>query len=182
MVIALDRNKRPLGFMGERRCRILLERKRAVLYRYFPTIVILKDVDARKLSGLSSYRIKIDPGAKYTGIAIVRDDTNEFMYAMQIEHRGEQIKKNLDTRRNARGDRRSRETGYRRPKWGNQCTAKEQRQSYDSRRDENWLPPSVKSTADNIISWVRRLPLDQHYKLRFRIRAVRYTAHGEPRD
>lgn len=107
MVIALDRNKRPLGFMGERRCRILLERKRAVLYRYFPTIVILKDVDARKLSGLSSYRIKIDPGAKYTGIAIVRDDTNEFMYAMQIEHRGEQIKKNLDTRRNARGDRRS---------------------------------------------------------------------------
>ena len=120
MVIALDRNKRPLGFMGERRCRILLERKRAVLYRYFPTIVILKDVDARKLSGLSSYRIKIDPGAKYTGIAIVRDDTNEFMYAMQIEHRGEQIKKNLDTRRNARGDRRSRETGYRRPKWGNQ--------------------------------------------------------------
>lgn len=157
MVIALDRNKRPLGFMGERRCRILLERKRAVLYRYFPTIVILKDVDARKLSGLSSYRIKIDPGAKYTGIAIVRDDTNEFMYAMQIEHRGEQIKKNLDTRRNARGDRRSRETGYRRPKWGNQCTAKEQRQSYDSRRDENWLPPSVKSTADNIISWVRRL-------------------------
>lgn len=87
MVITLDKNKRPLGFMSERRCRILLEKKRAVLYRYFPTIVILKDVDARKLSGLSSYRIKIDPGAKYTGIAIVMDDTNEFMYAMQIEHR-----------------------------------------------------------------------------------------------
>ena len=157
MVITLDKNKRPLGFMSERRCRILLEKKRAVLYRYFPTIVILKDVDARKLSGLSSYRIKIDPGAKYTGIAIVMDDTNEFMYAMQIEHRGEQIKKNLDTRRNARGDRRSRETGYRRPKWENRCAAKEQRQSYDSRRDENWLPPSIKSTADNIISWIRRL-------------------------
>lgn len=157
MVITLDKNKRPLGFMSERRCRILLEKKRAVLYRYFPTIVILKDVDARKLSGLSSYRIKIDPGAKYTGIAIVMDDTNEFMYAMQIEHRGEQIKKNLDTRRGARRNRRSRETGYRRPKWGNRCTAKEQRQSYDSRRDENWLPPSVKSTADNIISWIRRL-------------------------
>ena len=157
MVITLDKNKRPLGFMSERRCRILLEKKRAVLYRYFPTIVILKDVDARKLSGLSSYRIKIDPGAKYTGIAIVMDDTNEFMYAMQIEHRGEQIKKNLDTRRSARRNRRSRETGYRRPKWGNRCTAKEQSQSYDSRRDENWLPPSVKSTADNIISWIRRL-------------------------
>ena len=157
MVITLDKNKRPLGFMSERRCRILLEKKRAVLYRYFPTIVILKDVDARKLSRLSSYRIKIDPGAKYTGIAIVMDDTNEFMYAMQIEHRGEQIKKNLDTRRSARRNRRSRETGYRRPKWGNRCAAKEQRQSYDSRRDENWLPPSVKSTADNIISWIRRL-------------------------
>ena len=39
MVITLDKNKRPLGFMSERRCRILLEKKRAVLYRYFPTIV-----------------------------------------------------------------------------------------------------------------------------------------------
>ena len=27
MVITLDKNKRPLGFMSERRCRILLEKK-----------------------------------------------------------------------------------------------------------------------------------------------------------
>ena len=33
MIIALDKNKRPLGFLTERRCRILMERKRAVLYR-----------------------------------------------------------------------------------------------------------------------------------------------------
>ena len=156
MVIALDRNKRPLGFMGERRCRILLEKTCSPVsllsdYRYFKRCRCKKAFRAFQLSDQDR------SGAKYTGIAIVRDDTNEFMYAMQIEHRGRTDQKNLDTRRNARGDRRSRETGYRRPKWGNQCTAKEQRQSYDSRRDENWLPPSVKSTADNIISWVRRL-------------------------
>ncbi len=60
MVIALDRNKRPLGFMGERRCRILLEKTQSCIVT-FRLSLFLKDVDARKLSGLSSYRIKIDP-------------------------------------------------------------------------------------------------------------------------
>lgn len=118
MIIALDKNKRPLGFLTERRCRILMERKRAVLYRVFPTVVILMDMDARKIHDLPSYRIKIDPGSKYTGIAIVRNDTDELVYAMQIEHRGDAVRAGLQKRKMARRNRRSRETGYRRAKWG----------------------------------------------------------------
>lgn len=116
MIIALDKNKRPLGFLTERRCRILMERKRAVLYRVFPTVVILMDMDVRKLQDLPSYRIKIDPGSKYTGIAIVRNDTDELVYAMQIEHRGDAVRAGLQKRKMARRNRRSRETGYRRAK------------------------------------------------------------------
>lgn len=110
MIIALDKYKRPLGFLTERRCRILMERKRAVLYRVFPTVVILMDVDARTIPDLPSFRIKIDPGSKYTGIAIIRNDTDEFVYAMQIEHRGDAVRAALNKRKNARRNRRSRET------------------------------------------------------------------------
>lgn len=105
MIIALDKYKRPLGFLTERRCRILMERKRAVLYRVFPTVVILMDVDARTIPDLPSFRIKIDPGSKYTGIAIIRNDTDEFVYAMQIEHRGDTVRAALNKRKNARRNR-----------------------------------------------------------------------------
>ena len=157
MVIALDKNKRPLGFITERRCRILMENRRAVMYRYYPSVVILKDVDAKKIEDLPVYRIKIDPGAKYTGIVIVRDDTNELMFSLQLEHRGEQVKKNLDTRRGSRRNRRSRETGYRKPKWGNLCAGKNGHTDFTSNREDGWLPPSIKSTVNNILTWVRRL-------------------------
>lgn len=129
MIIALDKYKRPLGFLTERRCRILMERKRAVLYRVFPTVVILMDVDARTIPDLPSFRIKIDPGSKYTGIAIIRNDTDEFVYAMQIEHRGDAVRAALNKRKNARRNRRSRETGYRRAKWGNRCLSEKDKRS-----------------------------------------------------
>ena len=157
MIIALDKNKRPLGFLTERRCRILMERKRAVLYRVFPTVVILMDMDVRKLRDLPSYRIKIDPGSKYTGIAIVRNDTDELVYAMQIEHRGDAVRAGLQKRKMARRNRRSRETGYRRAKWGNRCLSDGDKKSYNSSRKDGWLPPSIRSVADNVLTWVQRL-------------------------
>lgn len=52
-------------------------------------VVIIKDVDVRDMKDLPTYRIKIDPGAKHTGIAIVCNETNEVLYFLQIEHRGD---------------------------------------------------------------------------------------------
>lgn len=150
MVIALDKHKRPLGFMTERRARILMEKKRAVLYRAYPTAVIVKDVDARKLGRLPSYRVKIDPGASHTGIAIVCPETGEAMMYMQLDHRGGMIKKALEKRKDARRNRRARETRYRRCKFKGGG-------KFDSPRPEGWLPPSVGSVADNILSWVGKL-------------------------
>ena len=152
MVIVLDKHKKPLGFATERRIRILMEKHRACLYRVFPAIVIIKDVDSREFEDLPTYRIKLDPGSKYTGIAIVRNETNEVMFTMQIEHRGDLVRHNKKTQKNSRRNRRNRETPYRRCKY-----SKKGGRSYDSSRKKGWLPPSVKSTADNVISWVRRL-------------------------
>lgn len=74
MVITLDKRKKPLVFCSERRARILLEKSRACVYRYYPFTIIIKDVDVRALpddAQLKDYRIKIDPGSKHTGMSIV---------------------------------------------------------------------------------------------------------------
>lgn len=157
MVIALDKNKRPIGVMTERRARILMERWEACLYRRYPAVVILKHKDVRQMEGLPRYRIKIDPGSKYTGIAVVNEDTDEVVFYMQIEHRGAEIVYKLQTRANARGNRRSRETWYRRPKFDNKPHKKGSKWQMTSPRPEGWLPPSIKSIGDNVLNWTHKL-------------------------
>ena len=149
MVIALDKNKRPLGFITERRCRKLFEKKRAVMYRMFPMVVILKDKDARTIENLPCYRIKLDPGSRYDGISIIDDEHNRIMFSMHIEHRAEQVKSNLDTRRAARRNRRSRETMYRRSKFADGGT-------FTQKGNEGKLPPSILSIIGNTETWVKR--------------------------
>ena len=150
MVIALDRHKKPMGLVTERRCRKLVEAGRGVVFRHYPMTLIVKDADVRDMESIPSYRIKIDPGAVHTGIAIVCNETNEALFYMQIEHRGQLIRSNLQTRNGARRNRRQRETRYRR------CRFVKNIKAVTSRSD-GWLPPSVKSIGSNIISWVKKL-------------------------
>lgn len=157
MVITVDKNRKPLGVTSEKRARKLIEKGRACVQNYYPFVLVIKDIDARQIENLPEYQIKIDPGGVHTGLAIVRTDTNEFVYGLQLDHRSGEITEALKTRSGARRNRRSRETRYRRPKWGNNQKAKNSSAAFDSGRGEDWLPPSVKSAADNIVSWVRRL-------------------------
>lgn len=157
MVITLDKRKKPLGVCTERRARILLSKRRACVYRYYPFTIIVKDIDVRSLGTQEEYKVKIDPGAKTTGIAVVRVNDNAAVFFGQIEHKGEKVKSNLDAKRGTRRNRRTRETRYRRPKWGNKQLPEGKKPGYDTSRPEGWLPPSMKSVADNIISWVIRL-------------------------
>ena len=148
MVITLDKHKEPLGFTTEKRAHQLMEAHRACIYRYYPTVIILMDVDIRDCEKIPDYRIKIDPGAKDTGFSIIENGTNRVMYFTKLGHRAEWIKKALLTRRQCRRNRRHRETRYRRSKFkdGGEFT---------SSREKGWLPPSVKSIGDNVISIVR---------------------------
>ena len=157
MVITLDKHKKPLGVCSERRARILLSKRRACVYKYYPFTIIVKDIDVRNVQPKDKFKIKIDPGAKTTGIAVVRTNDNAVVYYQQIEHRGDRIVSNLKTRRDTRRNRRNRKTRYRRPTWGNKILKKGKKPGYDTSRPEGWLPPSVKSTADNILVWIRRL-------------------------
>jgi 5-methylcytosine-specific restriction endonuclease McrA len=143
-VLVLDKNKQPLMPTHPARARQLLKQKKAVVYRRFPfTIMLLERVGGHK----QPVALKIDPGSKTTGIAIVATFKRGMrcIFAVEITHRGATIKKALEQRRNVRLSRRHRKTRYRKPRFNNRT------------RPIGWLPPSLKSRVDNIASWTRKL-------------------------
>ena len=142
-VFVLDTNKTPLEPIHPGGARRLLKDGKAAVYRRYPfTLILKRQVEAPVPAPL---RLKIDPGAKTTGLALVNDATGEVVWAAELEHRGEQIKKALDKRRSVRRGRRTRKTPYRAPRFGNR------------RRRAGWLPPSLLSRVENILTWVGRL-------------------------
>ncbi len=142
-VFVLDTDKTPLTPCRPKRAGVLLKQGKAAVFRMFPFTVILKyeiqDVSPREL------RIKIDPGSKKTGIAVVSDSTGEVVFAAEIEHRGQAVKNSLESRRAVRRGRRNRNTGYRQSRFLNRT------------RRKGWLPPSLESRISNIETWVKRL-------------------------
>ena len=162
-VFVLDTKKMPLAPCHPARARQLLRKGKAAVYRRYPFTIILKRevMVICAQAGLSpqitierpacteidnqSLRLKIDPGSKTTGIAIVNDRTGEVVFAAELQHRGQQIKKAMDTRRAVRRSRRNRKTRYRKPRFNNQ------------KRPKGWLPPSLMSRVLNIETWVARL-------------------------
>jgi len=142
-VFVLDTKKHQLAPTHPARARQLLRKGKAAVYRRWPLTIILKrevtEIDNQPL------RLKIDPGSKTTGIAIVNDRTGEVTFAAELQHRGQQIKKAISSRRAVRRSRRNRKTRYRKPRFNNR------------KRPKGWLPPSVRSRVHNIETWVDRL-------------------------
>ena len=142
-VFILDTNKQPLNPIHPGRARMLLSQGEAAVFRRYPfTIILKKEVLAPKVEPL---RIKIDPGAKTTGLAIVNDNTSEVVWVAELQHRGFQIRDALTSRRQLRRSRRNRKTRYRKPRFLNRT------------RPQGWLPPSLNSRVANILTWVKRL-------------------------
>ena len=67
----LDKKKKPLMPTSEKRARLLLERGRAVVVKMGPFAIRLKDRTHGKIQPI---RIKLDPGSKQTGVAVVREN------------------------------------------------------------------------------------------------------------
>lgn len=142
-VFLIDTNKRPLDPIHPAQARQLLRNGKAAIFRKFPFTLILKE--SRPDAPVQPLRIKIDPGAKYTGIAIVNDALGSVVFAAELQHRGFAIKESLLSRRQLRRGRRNRKTRYRKPRFDNRL------------RPEGWLPPSLMSRVHNIDTWVKRL-------------------------
>ena len=141
MVFVLDRSKKPLNMITNAEARILLRKKLAVIHKVYPFTIRLRDNSC--VGNDKSYTVKVDPGSRHTGIAIV-DDKDSVVMLSEIEHRGHIIKKDLDSRRAVRKSRRQRKTRYRPARFLNRT------------RPEGWLAPSVKSRADNVINFIKK--------------------------
>jgi len=105
-VFVLDTHKQPLNPLHPGRARLLLKQGKAAVYRRYPFTLILKR--AVEQPHLEPLRLKIDPGSKTSGIALVNDGSSEVVWAAELMHRGEQIKRDMDKRRAVRKSRRQR--------------------------------------------------------------------------
>ncbi len=142
-VFVLDTNKQPLNPIHPGRARMLLSQGKAAVFRRYPfTLVLKEEVSNPKVEPL---RIKIDPGAKTSGLALVNDNTGEVVWIAELQHRGFQIRDALTSRRQLRHTRRNRKTRYRKPRFLNRT------------RPQGWLPPSLTSRVANLLTWVKRL-------------------------
>jgi 5-methylcytosine-specific restriction endonuclease McrA len=142
-VFVLDTQKRPLDPVHPGHARLLLKQGRAAVYRRYPFTIILRVAVEQPV--LQPLRIKLDPGSKTTGIAVINDVTGEAVWAAELTHRGNHIKRALQKRRALRRSRRQRKTRYRAPRFRNR------------HKREGTLPPSLESRVCNVLTWVRRL-------------------------
>jgi 5-methylcytosine-specific restriction endonuclease McrA len=142
-IFVLGADGQPLDPCHPARARQLLRAGRAAIYRRFPFTLILKE----RLAGESvvhKHVIKIDPGARTTGLAVV-NDAGRVVWAGELEHRGFAIRDHLLARRHVRRSRRFRHCRYRPARFNNR------------RKPKGWIPPSLMSRVANVATWVSRL-------------------------
>ena len=158
-VWVLDKRKKPLMPCSEKRARKLLESGRARVHRLIPFAIRLVDRDVSE-SELQALGIKLDPGSKTTGMALVRKseavntdhtDTGEVtatahvLGLFELTHRGGQISEALTSRRQMRRRRRGK-LRYRAPRFLNR-----------GNKARGRLAPSLQHRLDTTLAWVERL-------------------------
>lgn len=141
-VFLVDQNKIPLNPVHPSQARKLLDSGKAAVFRRYPFTLILKRVIENP--NVYPLTLKIDPGSKFTGIALVTNQGN-VIWAMELQHRGQQIKDALEHRLAVRRGRRNRNTRYRQARFLNR------------KRPSGWLAPSLRHRVLTTETWVKRL-------------------------
>ncbi len=139
-VLVLDAEKRPLDPIHPGAARHLLNEGKAAVFRRFPFTIILKE--SRPDAPVQDLELKLDPGSKVTGIAIKQG--NKVIFGAELQHRGQQIKDALLSRRQLRRGRRNRKTRYRQARFLNRT------------RPDGWLAPSLQHRVLTTLTWVRK--------------------------
>ena len=149
MVFVLDKHKQPLMPCTPKKARLVLARGRAVVHRRYPFVIRLKDRRVEE-SVVQPLVLKIDPGSRTSGMAVVRveatpqGEVHHGVHLAEVRHRGEQVHAAMGARARARRRRRSAHLRYRPPRFANRT------------RPKGWLPPSLRSRIGNVLTWARR--------------------------
>ncbi len=138
-VFVLDTNHEPLTPCKPGIARSLLNAGKAAVFRRYPfTIILKKEVEANP----EPIELKLDPGSRITGIALKQG--NQVVFGAELQHRGQQIKDALLSRRQSRRSRRNRKTRYRQARFLNRT------------RPDGWLAPSLQHRVLTTLTWVRK--------------------------
>src|SRR5690349_168717 len=125
-VFVLDTEHRPLDPVHPGAARRLLAQGQAAVWRRYPFTLILKRAMPDAIS--VPLRLKIDPGSRTTGLALVTEaqETGEtttregrVVWAGALTHRGQAVHGALAARRALRRARRARHTRYHSPGFNN---------------------------------------------------------------
>ncbi len=139
-VYVQDKDGQPLMPTKPARARRKLDQGKAEVVQRDPfTIRLTYEVDGEK--NTEEIRIGLDEGSKKGGASAVQNG-GEVLYQSEVQLRTD-IRSKMDRRRRYRRSRRSRKTRYRKPKFDNR------------RREEGWLPPSLKSKAESMVKAVK---------------------------
>ncbi|MEG4533941.1 RNA-guided endonuclease IscB [Microcoleus sp. D2_18a_D3] len=139
-VFLLDIHKRPLNPIRPGLARKLLTTGKAAVFKRYPFTLILKvEITAPQ----EPITLKLDPGSKATGIALVRGEN--IIFGAELTHRGQAIKASLESRRSLRRGRRNRHTRYRKARFLNRT------------RPKGWLAPSLQHRVETTLTWATRL-------------------------
>ncbi|MGB3512364.1 MAG: RNA-guided endonuclease IscB [Microcoleaceae cyanobacterium] len=139
-VFVIDTNKKPLQPCKPSVARRLLNSGRAAVWRRFPfTLILKKAVKAVE----KTLTLKIDPGSKCTGMALLVG--NKVIWMLEIQHRGSLISEKLSKRSHRRRARRTKNLRYRKPGLPNK------------KKPTGWLAPSLMHRVETTMTWVKRL-------------------------
>ena len=139
-IFVLDSRKRPLKPCTPKRARLLQQKGRAKAFRRYPFTLILTDEATTPDPYLE---LRIDPGSRFTGFALV-NPKNEVIWAMELEHRPQQISESLRKRAGFRRSRRSRNSRYRKSR-------------FNRTKPRGWLAPSLMHRVQTVETWIKRI-------------------------
>ena len=156
-VMVVDADRLALAPCTPRRARLLLSSGKAAVLRRYPFTIILKQ--SYPTASPRPVRLKIDPGSKTTGLAVVTETTGEVVWAAEIQHRGQLIKNALESCRSLRSGRRNRKTRYRPARWLNRKRTGPPVLNNVGEVNQlgKWLAPSLQHRIEVIMTWVHRL-------------------------
>ena len=152
---------------SERKARLLLKEGKASVYRKVPFTIKL---NYKTGSTVQPGYLGIDTGSQHIGITAVRED-GTVLHKEEIGLRDSMTKRKLlESKASLRRGRRYRKTRYRHQKWRPKTKRvycekpdrkgrhwKKQKNSFTSKRQAGWLPPSLQSKTDHHIRWIQKI-------------------------
>jgi hypothetical protein len=154
-VFVVDQHHQPLMPCSEKRARLLLARRRAVVHRRAPFVIRLKDRELEQ-SQVQPVALKLDPGSQTTGMALAsvqetpEGEVHHALHLAELAHRAEEIRQRLRKRAGYRRRRRQANLRYRAPRFLNR------------RRPPGWLASSVRSRIGNVLTWAAAISAGRH--------------------